>query len=301
MENSSRQDIYTRITAKIVNSLEQGVRPWVKPWSAENASGRIIRPLRHNGTPYSGINVLMLWGASVEQGFSSPTWMTFKQALELGGHVRKGEKGSLVVYSNTFKRTEEDDNGQEVEREIPFLKGYTVFNADQIDALPAGYYASPEPKFSGVQGIAHAEAFFAATKADIQYRGGRAFYAQEGDYIQVPPIESFRDAESFYATLAHECCHWTKHPSRLEREFGRKTWGDEGYAREELVAELGSAFLCADLELTNEIREDHASYLAAWIQVLKNDHRAIFQAASYAQRAVDFLHGLQPEPREAAA
>jgi antirestriction protein ArdC len=301
MQNSERQDIYTRITGQIVASLEQGVRPWMKPWSGENAAAKITRPLRHNGTPYTGINILMLWAASLEHGFGSPSWMTFKQALDLNAHVRKGEKGSLVVYANTFTRTEEDAEGQEVEREIPFLKGYTVFNVEQIEGLPEHFYAKPEPKFTAVERIDHAETFFAATHADIRYRGGRAYYAQEPDYIQMPPIESFRDAESFYGTLGHETVHWTKHPSRIERDFGRKTWGDEGYAREELVAELGAAFLCADLELTPEVREDHAAYIATWLTVLKNDNRAIFQAAAHAQRAVDYLHRLQPECREAAA
>jgi len=301
MKNSERQDIYTRITAKIVASLEQGVRPWMKPWRGENAAGRIIRPLRHNGTPYSGINILMLWGAADEQGFTSPSWMTFQQATALNAHVRKGEKGCLVVYANTFKRAEEDADGHEIEREIPFLKGYTVFNVEQIDGLPEHYHVKAQPKRTTVQRNENAEAFFAATHADIRYRGGVAYYAQDADYIQLPPIASFRDAESFYATLAHESTHWTKHSSRLARDFGRKTWGDEGYAREELVAELGAAFLCADLELTPEVRDDHASYIATWLQVFKNDTRAIFQAAAHAQRAVDYLHGLQPEPKEAAA
>lgn len=265
MQNTERQNIYTSITAKIVASLEQGVRPWIKPWSGENAAARISRPLRHDGTPYSGINILMLWGASVEQGFISPSWMTFRQALALNAHVRKGEKGSLVVYASTFTRTEEDAEGQEIDREIPFLKSYTVFNVEQIDGLPEHYYAKPEPKFNDVQRIEHAEAFFAATGAEVRYGGGRAYYAQEADYIQMPCIESFSDAESFYGTLAHESCHSTKHPSRLNRDFGRKVWGDEGYAREELVAELGAAFLCADLEITPEVREDHASYLATWL------------------------------------
>ena len=301
MQNSERQDIYTRITGQVVASLEKGVRPWMKPWSGENAAARISRPLRHNRTPYSGINILMLWAASIEHGFHSSSWMTFKQALDLNAHVRKGEKGSLVVYANTFTRTEEDAEGQEFECEIPFLKGYTVFNVEQIEGLPEHFYLKPEPRFTAVQRIDHAEAFFAATHANIRCRGGRAYYAQEADYIQMPPIESFRDAESFYATLAHETTHWTKHPSRMERDFGRKSWGDEGYAREELVAELGAAFLCADLELTPEVREDHASYIATWLQVLKNDNRAIFQAAAHAQRAVDYLHKLQPERTEAAA
>ena len=301
MQNTERQDIYTRVTAKIVASLEQGVRPWIRPWNAENAAGRITRPLRHNGLPYSGINVLMLWASAVEQGFGSPSWMTFRQAVELNAHVRKGEKGSLVVYANSVTKTEQNDAGEDVEREIHFLKGYTVFNVEQIEGLPEAYYARPEPKFTPVERIARAEAFFAATRADIRYRGGRAYYALDADYIQMPPIESFSDAVSFYATLAHEATHWTRHPSRLERDFGRKSWGDEGYAREELVAELGAAFLCADLELTPEVRDDHAAYLATWLEVLKNDNRAIFAAAAHAQRAVDFLHKLQPEPGEAAA
>ena len=147
----------------------------------------------------------------------------------------------------------------------------------------------------------HAEAFFAAAHADIRYRGGRAYYSEEADYIQMPCIESFRAAEGFWATLAHECVHSTKHSSRLGRDLGRKTWGDEGYAREELVAELGAAFLCAGLELTPEVRDDHAAYLQSWVTVLKNDHRAIFQAVAYAQRAVDYLHELQQKPCEAAA
>ena len=301
MEKSERQDIYTRITAKIVASLEQGVRPWIKPWSGENASTRITRPLRHNGAPYSGINILVLWAAAIEHGFASQIWITFRQALQLKACVRKGERGSLVVYANSVTRTEKNDAGEDVEHEIRFLKGYTVFKVEQIEGLPEQYYAKPEPKFATIQRIEHAEAFFAATGADIRHSGGRAYYAQEADYIQLPPIESFRDAASFYATLAHESTHWTKHPSRLARDFGRKIWGDEGYAMEELVAELGAAFLCADLELTPELPGDHGSYIASWLKVLKSDNRAIFRAAGYAQSAVNYLHSLQPEPREAAA
>jgi antirestriction protein ArdC len=300
MQPTERQDVYTRITGQIIQSLEQGVRPWTKPWNADNAAGRITRPLRHNGQPYSGINILMLWGAAVESGFGAPTWMTFKQAVEFNAHVRKGEKGTLVVYANKITKTDSDADGNEVEREIPFLKGYTVFNVEQIDGLPEAYYSKPEPKMTGPERIEHADAFFSATGADVRYRGGRAFYAMESDYIQMPPIESFVDAESFYATLAHEGTHWTRHSTRLERDFGRKVWGDEGYAREELVAELGAAFLCADLELTPEVREDHACYISTWLEVLKNDKRAIFQAASHAQRAVDFLHQFQ-QPKEEAA
>ena len=293
-----RQDVYERITARIVADLEKGVRPWAQPW--DSGAGGFVRPLRHNGLPYSGINVLMLWSVALERGYATPIWMTFNQAQELSAHVRKSEKGSLVVYANRLTKTETTDAGEEVEREIPFLRGYTVFNVEQIEGLPEHYYAKPPPKFTGpTQRIDHAEAFFASTGADIRQRGGRAFYRQDGDFVQVPPIEAFPKAEEFYSTLAHEICHWTKSPKRLERDFGRKSWGDAGYAMEELVAELGAAFLCADLEIIpgagENVREDHASYISSWLKVLKGDKRAIFTAASYAQRAADYLHGLQPE------
>ncbi len=297
-----KADVYTRITDKIVSDLEQGVRTWLKPWNAEHAAGRITRPLRHNGQPYNGINILMLWATAVERGFAAPIWMTFKQAKELGAHVRKGEKGSLVVYANTITRTELDvDTGKEEERDIPFMKGYSVFNVEQVEGLPAHFYAVAEPQLDPVERIDHAEAFFAATSADIRHGGNQAYYAVGSDHVQMPPFEAFRDAESYYATLAHEVSHWTRHASRLDRDFGRKRFGDEGYAMEELVAELGSAFLAADLGITPEVREDHAAYIGSWLKVLKNDKRAIFTAAAHAQRAADYLHGQQKEDDDRAA
>jgi antirestriction protein ArdC len=238
----------------------------------------------------------------VSKGYAAPIWMTFKQALELGGHVRKGEKGSLVVYASSITRTETHaDTGEESERDIPFLKGYTVFNVEQVEDLPAHYYAPATPRLDPVARMASVEAFFAATGASISHGGNMAFYSPSQDRIQMPPFEAFRDAESYYATLAHETTHWTRHESRLNRDFGRKRWGDEGYAMEELVAELGSAFLCADLGLTPAVREDHASYVASWIKALKDDKRAIFTAASHAQRAADFLNGMQPLGQQEAA
>jgi antirestriction protein ArdC len=289
-----KTDIYQKITDRIVSELERGVKPWLKPWSAGNAEGRIVRPLRANGVPYQGINVLMLWSDATENGFSSPFWMSFRQAVELKAHVRKGEHGSLVVYADRLRRTETDVlTGEEAEREIPFMKGYTVFNCDQIEGLPEHFYAKPAPRNETIKTIARAEAFFAATGAMIRHGGNAAFYAVTRDHVQMPPFEAFCDAEAYYATLAHELTHWTRHPSRLDRDFERKRVGDEGYAMEELVAELGSAFLSADLELTPEVREDHASYIGSWIKVLKDDKRAIFRAASHAQRAADFLHSLQ--------
>ncbi|MES9970975.1 MAG: zincin-like metallopeptidase domain-containing protein [Candidatus Thiodiazotropha sp.] len=298
---NNRQDVYTRITNKIIADLEQGVRPWMKPWNAEHAAGRITRPLRHNGQAYNGINILMLWSAAVTSGYSAPIWMTFKQAKELGAHIRKGEKGELVVYANTITRTEENADGEEVDQTIPFMKGYTVFNVEQIEGLPSQYYQLADPVLDPVQRIEHAEKYFAATGAELHHGGNQAYYSVTHDRIQLPPFESFRDAESYYATLAHETTHWTRHKSRLDRDFGRKQWGDEGYAREELVAELGSAFLSADLGLTPEVRDDHSAYIESWLEVLKKDKRAVFQAAAHAQRAVDFLHGLQASENEAAA
>jgi len=296
-----RADVYTRVTDKIVADLERGVRPWLRPWNAEHAAGRITRPLRANGQAYKGINILMLWADATLKGFACPIWMTYRQALELGGQVRKGEHGSLVVYADKITRTETADNGEELEHEIPFMKGYTVFNCEQIDGLPTHYYATATPPAFIAERISLAESFAANTRAVIRHGGNRAFYSVSGDYVQMPPFECFRDRESYYATLLHELTHWTKHEARLNREFGRKRWGDAGYAAEELVAELGSAFLCADLGVTAEPRDDHSSYLASWLQVLKSDKRAIFTAAAHAQRAADFLHGLQLRKETATA
>lgn len=288
-------DVYQRVTDAIVAELEKGVCPWTKPWNADHAAGRITRPLRANGVAYRGINVIMLWASAMERGFAAPLWLTFKQALELGGHVRKGEKGSLVVYANTITRTETDEaTGEDLDRTIPFMKGYTVFNAEQVEGLPAHFYALAQPVLDPVARIAAAEAFFGSVGATIRHGGNQAYYTMAEDRVQMPPFETFRDAESYYATLAHELTHWTRHPSRLERDFGRKRWGDEGYATEELVAELGAAFICADLGLASEPRPDHAAYIASWLKVLKEDKRAIFAAAAHAQRAADFLHGCQP-------
>ena len=295
-----KADLYSRITNRIIAELENGTRPWLKPWNAEHAAGRITRPLRHNGIPYRGINVITLWMTATAHGYACPIWLTYKQAQALGAQVRKGEHGELVVYADRITRTETTDTGDEIEREIPFLKGYTVFNAEQIDNLPPHFTAPAAPTLDPVARIDHAENFFAAIGADIRHGGDRAFYAIHADRVQMPPFETFRDAEAYYATLGHECCHWTRHETRLNREFGRKRWGDEGYAAEELVAELGSAFLCADLNLTPEPRADHASYIENWLRVLRNDKRAIFTAAAHAERAAAFLHGLQPKAETAA-
>jgi antirestriction protein ArdC len=195
--------------------------------TSSHAAGHITRPLRGNGIPYQGINILMLWGAAMEKGYSAPIWMTFKQALALGGAVRKGERGSLVVFALTFTRTEADTaTGEESERDIPFLKGYTVFNAEQIDGLPAHFLAPAAPRLDPAQRIEHAERFFAATGATVRHGGDRAYYSITGDYVQMPHFEAFRDAESYYATLAHEECHWTPIRQRRPRRTDQRSFRD---------------------------------------------------------------------------
>lgn len=301
-EEKPRADVYARITDRIVADLERGVRPWVRPWSAANAAGRITRPLRHNGMPYQGINVVLLWSEAVSRGSASSTWMTFKQSLELGGHIRKGETGTIVVYANKIIKTETDDKGDDVGRTVPILRAYTVFCVNQIDGLPEQYYksAAAAPATPPSQRIAHADAFFANTGATIRHGGDKAYFAPSLDLIQMPPFESFRDAESYTATLAHECVHWTAPAHRVNRDLSRYGKDRSERAREELVAELGACFLSADLGIVPELepRADHASYLASWLEVLSNDKRFIFSAAAHAQRAVTYLHGLQPRAAE---
>lgn len=287
----NRSDLYTRVTDSIIASLERGVRPWTKPWAG---GGPVMRPLRHTGEPYRGINVLLLWTEADEKGYSSPHWMTFRQASELGAHVRKGEHGTTVVYTDRFSKTATNEDGEEVESHIRFLRAYTVFNVEQIEGLPEKYRpAAPAPREAKAR-IASADTFFSALNATVIHGGNRAFYRPSTDDIHMPALDAFDTSESYYATLAHEHVHWTMHSSRLARDFGSERWGDDGYAVEELVAELGAAFLCADLELTLEPREDHASYLASWLTALKNDRRAIFQAAAYAQKACDYLRDPSP-------
>ncbi|WP_338611033.1 ArdC family protein (plasmid) [Pelagibacterium nitratireducens] len=299
-DKQSRVDLYAKITDRIVADLDKGVRPWVKPWSVGNGTGRTTRPLRHNGLPYQGINTLLLWSETVARGFVSPIWMTFKQSVELGGHIRKGETGTTVVYANRFTRTEVDAQGDEVERGIPFLKAYTVFCADQIEGLPAQYYAMPDPVANPVQRIEHADRFFDNTGAVVRYGGDKAYYAPSSDHVQLPSPESFRDAASFVAVRAHETLHWTAAPHRLNRDLSRYHKDATDRAREELLVELGAAMLCADLDIVPELepRLDHAAYIQSWIDILGSDKRAIFQSAAHAQRAVNYLHDLQPQAEE---
>lgn len=290
----TRPDVYATITNKIVAKMEQGVLPWFKPWNAQHAAGTITRPLRYNGESYHGVNVLVLWLTAEERGYTNPLWLTFNQAKQLGGFVRKGEKGTTVVYANTFNKKEVDEaTGEETEERIPFLKTHVVFSAEQIVGLPGHYYAMKEQPKNLAERLADVETFVANTKAEIRHGGDKAYYAPSSDYVQMPPYECFRDRESFYSTLFHELSHWTGSQKRLDRNLNKSRFGSEGYALEELIAELGSAFLCTDLGITAEPRADHAAYLLNWIKVLKDDKKAIFTAAAMAEKAVAYLHGLQ--------
>lgn len=235
-EGTGRIDIYARITDRIVADLEKGVRPWIQPWHAANTKGGITRPMRQNGQPYTGMNTLLLWSETIAQGFVSPMWMTFRQAAQLEACVRKGESGATVVFASRFTKSEGDGSGGAVDREIPFLKAYTVFNCDQIDGLPDSYYQRPEPALDPVERIDHADGFFRNTGAVIRHGGDKAFYSPGTDHIQMPPFKSFRDAASYVAVLAHESAHWTAHSSRVHRDLSRYSKDRTERAREELIA-----------------------------------------------------------------
>jgi antirestriction protein ArdC len=297
---------YQLVTDRIIAMLEGGVRPWARPWNASDASQPAVlaRPLRHDGTPYRGVNVLNLWAAGAVRGFAPVTWMTYKKASELGGQVRKGSRSEFAFYVGQTTKTEQDKNGEDCEKTISFLRAYCVFNVAEIDGLPQQYYGStvpaPAPDVPRHARIAHVDAWIAGTGARIAHGGDRAFYMPSGDRIQMPALDAFCDAESYYSTTLHELTHWSGASHRLARVFGSK-FGDPAYGAEELIAELGAAFLCADLRISNEPRADHAAYLASWLKALKADNRNIFRAASLAEKAAGYLHGLQAAPPVALA
>jgi antirestriction protein ArdC len=284
---ADRASLYQEITDKIIRELEQGRVPWVQPW----AGAPVPLGLPKNATtgrPYSGINILILWMSCTERGFSGQTWLTFRQALKIGAHVRKGERGTAVVYADRFiphrERTRAAEAGDEPDA-IPFLKRFTVFNADQCEDLPAAIAPTAEPLADNLI-LPQAEALIRATGADIRVGGNRAFYVPSADYIQVPPPAAFFEPINFHRTICHELGHWSGAEHRLNRDLSGD-FGSSSYAREELVAEMAGAFLCAALSIVPEVR--HADYLANWLDVLREDNRAIIRAASAASKAADYL------------
>jgi len=289
------RDVYSEVTDRIVAELEKGVMPWSKPWQGRGMS----RPLRVTGEPYRGINVLVLWMAAERAGYSNPVWMTYRQAAALGAHVRKGEKGTMVVFWQPKPKTAKAEAGNETDGETQaqtrlITRSFFVFNCDQIDDLPEKFQLAPPVERPDHQRIPEADAFIANTGMDLRFGGDMAFYRPSQDYVQMPDFDTFDTVADYYCTLNHEAIHWTKDAKRLDRDLGRSRWGDEGYAMEELVAELGSAYLAADLSFSVKPRAGHASYIANWLNVLKDDKKAIFTAASLAEKAVKFLHEKQP-------
>ena len=291
-EAESRADIYQRITDRIAAAIEVGAGKWQMPWHPGADGVAPVLPVNAaTGKLYRGVNVIVLWAAAQAEGHPSAVWATYRQWAELGAQVRKGERASPVVFWKISGKEEQDDADEGAEdghRSRVFARGYSVFNAAQVD----GYAAPALPMLPEAQRIDHAEAFFAALDADIRHGGNRACYVPALDQIRMPPFEAFRDPVAYYATLAHEATHLTGHPSRCARDLSGR-FGNESYAAEELVAELGAAFLCADLALTLEPRPDHAAYVASWLKVLRSDKRAIFTAAAKAQAAADWMHARQ--------
>jgi antirestriction protein ArdC len=274
---SDRASLYQGITDKIIRELEQGRVPWVQPWLGSAAG--VSAPLRlpsnaATGRPYSGINILILWCAVAERGFTGQNWLTFRQALKIGAHVRKGEKGTTGVYADRFipyrERTRASEAGDEPEA-IPF-KRFTVFNADQCEDLPADISPPPAPVAENLI-LPQAEALIRATGADLRIGGTRAFYVPSADYIQVPPPSAFFEPINFHRTVCHELGHWSGGAHRLNRNFSGG-FGSSSYAREELIAEVTGAFVCAALSIVPTVR--HADYLGSWLEVPREDNRAIF-------------------------
>lgn len=290
-----RASFYDEITSKIVAELEAGRFPWVQPWGASDVSAPLAMPANAaTGRLYSGINILILWCAVVSRGFSCQRWLTFRQALSLGGCVRKGERGTTIVYADRFVPDREQkralDTGDEAQA-VPFLKRFTVFSTDQCDGLPDHLVSAPPPVEDGL--IApEVEALIRESGADLRLGGDEAFYVPAADFIQVPRPESYFDPINWHRTALHELGHWTGHPTRLARDLSGR-FGSASYAKEELVAEMAAAFCCASLGIVPTVR--HADYLGAWLDVLRQDSKAVVRAASAASKAADYLLARRPE------
>jgi antirestriction protein ArdC len=292
----TKTSLYEEITARIIADLEAGTFPWAQPWGAGSEKAALGLPRNAaTGKSYSGINVLILWGQLFDGGFACQSWLTFRQAISLGGTVRKGEHGITVCYADKFipkraRNTEAEGEASSSPDEgdgeaVPFLRRYTVFNVAQCDNLP-DHCLSPAPALPEREIVPKAEALAAATLADIRTGGAHAFYRPSEDVVQIPPQPAFFEQINYYRTLFHELGHWTGHPRRLNRDLTGR-FGSKAYAKEELVAEITAAFVCAALSIKPTVR--HADYLGSWLSVLREDNRAIFRAASKASKAADFL------------
>ena len=298
-EAAERADIYQRITDQIAAAIEAGAGTWQMPWHpGADGAAPVLPTNAATGKPYRGVNTIVLWAAAQAAGYPGAVWATYRQWAELGAQVRKGERASPVVFwkiSDNDEQEDAEDGAEDGRRSRVFARGYSVFNAAQVD----GYEAPALPVLPEAERIDRAEAFFAAIGADICHGGSRACYVPSLDQIRMPPFAAFRDPVAYYAILAHEATHLTGHSSRCARDL-RGRFGEEAYAAEELIAELGAAFVCADLVLASEPRPDHAAYVASWLRVLRGDKRAIFTAAAKAQQAADWMHAQQRAVAEEA-
>lgn len=288
-----RASLYQEITDKILAELEAGRLPWVQPWGAAAQAPLAMPTNAATGRRYSGINVLILWQALADLGFRSSAWLTFRQALAVGGNVRKGEHGVTIVYADRFTPDAERRRAQrdgDTPDQVLFLKRFTVFNLDQCEGLSYEVAPPPAPIAAGLI-LPQAEALIAGTGADVRIGGDRAFYSPLHDYVRVPPPDAFFEPINWHRTALHELGHWTGHGSRLGRDQSG-AFGSALYAKEELVAEIASAFTCASLGITPTVR--HADYVGAWLEILRADNRAVVRAASAASKAADFLLAFQP-------
>ena len=291
----SRASLYDDITTKIIAELEAGRVPWVQPWGTAAAKAPLAMPQNAStARQYTGVNVLILWGAVIEHGFTGQSWLTFRQALSLGGNVRKGERGTTVVYADRFTPEDEKRRARETGDKpgrIPFLKRFTVFNAAQCDGLPEEVAVAAPPPAPGLI-EPRAEALIRATGIDFRIGGDRAFYVPSQDFVQVPPPQAYFEPINWHRTALHELGHATGHPSRLGRDFSG-SFGTTKYALEELVAEINAAFCCASLGIVPTVR--HADYIGSWLEVLREDNRAIVRAASQASKAADWILSFLPD------
>lgn len=288
---NERRDIHQEVTDTILAALEKGVAPWVRPWNVEGTNFAAAPINAATGRAYSGVNVLLLWCAADAKGYKSTEWLTYRQAQAMGGHVRKGERSTMVTFWKQWKVTERDaDTGEKTTKRIPLIRAYAVFNREQCEGLPESKYVLPVTPKTENERNADIDAFVARAGAKIEEgeAEGRACYSPALDVIRVPSIRRFKDTGAFYGTLLHEVTHWTGHASRCARTFGER-FGDDAYAFEELVAEIGSAFLCAEHQVDGTLQ--HPEYLAHWVGILKGDKKAIIHAAAKAREAAAFLHG----------
>jgi antirestriction protein ArdC len=290
MQVSQREDLYQRITTKIVDAIEAGAGTHQMPWNPSLCSGSPLQ-LPHNPIghyAYHGINILSLWASQQDNAYVSPAWASFKQWQAVGAQVRKGEKGTLTVFFKAMDGGTLSPDGDDQEARRRFIaKAAYVFNVAQVD----GYVELPPPELTPIERHAAADAFIKSSSAKIFHGNQHACYVPNRDEIYLPSEGAFRDSQSYYGVALHELVHWSGHPDRCARDLSTR-FGTEAYAAEELVAELGSAFLSAKIGISPEPRIDHAQYIGTWLKILKDDKRAIFTAAAKANQAVAFLSAL---------